>query len=114
MVAAISAEQTGAHGEAMNLITKALLRSDSDNVEIFGRYIGLHLQENEKEIRTIKYSEEDTVVIMKNINTPVLFTICIYKENVLPEEPYYWNNAIHIYTETAIQKTSLRRSKAMS
>lgn len=111
MVAAIYAEQTGAHGEAMNLITKALLRSDSDNVEIFGRYIGLHLQENEKEIRTIKYSEEDTVVIMKNINTSVQFTICIYKENVLPEEPYYWNNAIHIYTETAIQKNLFKKIK---
>ena len=91
-------------------LTMALLRSDKKNTNILGRYWGFNVGQGDNIIKEVKNVDKDTAVFLKDIDTEDLKVYCIYKDKVLPEEPYQWESAIHIYKEQAI-KLGLFRKK---
>lgn len=103
-------EINGNHEEAETLLLKALLRNHNDDSSVFGRYLGLHVREDHSEEIKISGVAADTTVhcIDGQGKTKI---ICVHSKKVLPTEPYVWENAEHIYTETAIQKGLLRKKK---
>lgn len=90
-------------------LTMALLRSDKNNIDIYGKYWGLNVRQNDDTVVKIKNVSKDTAVFLKEIETESTIIYCIYNDKVLPEEPYEWESAIHIYKEYAIKLGLLRR-----
>lgn len=90
-------------------LTMALLRSDKNNIDIYGKYWGLNVGQNDDTVIKIKNVSKDTAVFLKEIETESTVIYCIYNDKVLPEEPYEWESAIHIYKEYAIKLGLLRR-----
>lgn len=90
-------------------LTMALLRSDKNNIDIYGKYWGLNVGQNDDTVIKIKNVSKDTAVFLKEIETESTIIYCIYNDKVLPEEPYEWESAIHIYKEYAIKLGLLRR-----
>ncbi len=93
--------------KAKKLITKALLNSP-DASEFCGNYIGIHLEEQNSEVnsRSIdrEYVDTETVVsLVCENNNEEEETYCIHNENILPQEPYNWENATHITRNKAIE-----------
>ncbi len=80
-------------------LTMALLRSDKNNIDIYGKYWGLNVGQNDDTVIKIKNVSKDTAVFLKEIETESTVIYCIYNDKVLPEEPYEWESAIHIYKE---------------
>lgn len=91
-------------------LTMALLRSDKNNIDVFGKYWGLNVGQGDNTIVKIKNVDKDTAVFLKEVNTKGTIIYCVYNDKVLPEEPYEWESAIHIYKEYAI-KLGLFRKK---
>lgn len=91
-------------------LTMALLRSDKNNIDVYGKYWGLSVGQGDNTIITIKNIDKDTAVFLKEVNTGNTIIYCIFSDKVLPEEPYEWEGAIHIYKEYAI-KLGLFRKK---
>ena len=91
-------------------MTMALLRSDKNNIDAFGKYWGVSVSQGDNTIVEIKSVDKDTAVFLKEIDTESTMIYCIYRDKVLPEEPYKWESAIHIYKEYAI-KLGLFRKK---
>ena len=96
------------YDNALYYMTKSLLKSDCKNTDVFGNYFGISLKSNTRIGRKVEGVEENTAVYLKNKDGD-LNIYCIYKDDVLPEEPYIWGNAIHIYTDTAITMGLLRK-----
>lgn len=91
-------------------LTMALLMSDKKNIDVFGKYWALSMSQGDNTIEKIKNVDKDTAVFLKEIGTECTMIYCIYRDKVLPEEPYEWESAIHIYKEYAI-KLGLFRKK---
>ena len=91
-------------------LTMALLRSGKKNIDAFGKYWGLSISQDDNTIVEIKNADKDTAVFLKERDTECTMIYCIYRDKVLPEEPYEWESAIHIYKEYAI-KLGLFRKK---
>lgn len=91
-------------------LTMALLRSDKNNIDVFGKYWGLNMGQGDNTIVKIKNVDKDTAVFLQELDTKSTIIYCIYNDKVLPEEPYKWESAIHIYKEYAI-KLGLFRKK---
>lgn len=68
------------------------------------------MSQGDNTIEKIKNVDKDTAVFLKEIDTECTMIYCIYRDKVLPEEPYEWESAIHIYKEYAI-KLGLFRKK---
>lgn len=90
-------------------LTMALLRSDKNNIDIFGKYWGLNIGQGDNSIAKIKNVEKDTAVYLKGIENEDTIIYCIHNDKVLPEEPYEWESAIHIYKEYAIKLGIFRK-----
>lgn len=71
---------------------------------------GVSVSQGDNTIVEIKSVDKDTAVFLKEIDTESTMIYCIYRDKVLPEEPYEWESAIHIYKEYAI-KLGLFRKK---
>ncbi|WP_285959172.1 PIN domain-containing protein [Thomasclavelia spiroformis] len=94
----------------MNL--KAMLRTTDYQSEAFNQYIGIEISENQFEKTIINVTDIDTVVQLLDLNDETKkSTYAIHSLNLLPEEPYVWGNATHIYKETAIMYGLLRKKK---
>lgn len=91
-------------------LTMALLRGGKKNIDAFGKYWGLSISQDDNTIVEIKNADKDTAVFLKERDTECTMIYCIYRDKVLPEEPYEWESAIHIYKEYAI-KLGLFRKK---
>ncbi|MED9903132.1 MAG: hypothetical protein UFG06_03015 [Lachnospiraceae bacterium] len=91
-------------------LTMALLRSDTNNQDVFGKYWGLHTEQGDNPIVEIKNVDKDTAVVLKCADNENTVVYCIYNDKVLPEEPYEWESAMHIYKDYAI-KLGLFRKK---
>lgn len=109
MLSAIIYEKNGKHEEAKNLMMRALLKSEGDNTDIFGNYLKIHLVENNKSSVEIEGVDINTVVILECKENQESKVYCIYENKILPEEPWLWENAVHIYVDTAIQMGLLRK-----
>lgn len=68
------------------------------------------MSQGDNTIVEIKSVDKDTAVFLKEIDTESTMIYCIYRDKVLPEKPYEWKSAIHIYKEYAI-KLGLFRKK---
>lgn len=98
----------GNYEEAQTLILKALFRSNNDFSQVYGQYIGFHTRKERSMERKTVGVESDTTIHCTDDEGNVRI-ICIHSKKVLPSEPFFWENAEHIYTETAIQRGLLRK-----
>lgn len=69
-------------------------------------------EENNSKIEIVG-TDVDTTVYLENTITGEQKIYCIYHEKLLPEEPYFWENAVHIYRESVIQLGLLRKKIGM-
>ena len=109
MLAANAYEITNDHSNAILMITRALLKADTQNIDIYGKYLGIHVKIDTDKIREISCIDADTAVYLRNREDNSEKIYCIYSEKVLPSEPYVWENAIHIYKDTAIGMSLFRK-----
>ena len=96
------------YSDAKYYITKSLLRSNGHNVDIYGNYFMLNVKAQDGSERKITGVEEDTAVFLDS-STGEKIVYCVYKDDVLPIEPYYWENATHIYRDIAISLGLFRK-----
>ena len=111
MLAAICADQHGNHHEAMVLITRAIVSSKSDNIDVWGHYFVLSSKENIKEVRTITCVEECTAFVAKSVSLPTSLVVCVHSKNILPESPMLKDGVLHIDTESAIEYSFFKQKK---
>lgn len=94
----------------MNL--KAMLRTTDCQSGVFNQYIGIETLEDQSEKTIVKSIDVNTVVKLLNLNDETKKSLyAIHSLHLLPEEPYVWGNAIHIYKEKAIMHGLLRKKK---
>lgn len=103
--------RNGQDAEAKKLITKALLMATEDELDAYGVYFGADVRESANAVRQISGVDSDTAVYLKNKCTDVVKIYCIYGDEVLPKEPYIWEDSEHIYMDTAIEKGLIRHKK---
>lgn len=102
MLAAVVYARKKKYEEAIFYMTKALLRTNGNNIEIYGNYFMLNVKSEDGSERKIAGVEEDTAIFLQSNNGEKL-VYCIYRDKVLPVEPYCWESATHIYRDTAIE-----------
>lgn len=101
--------ETNNLGSSEHLILKALLRrTDSNDVSAFGLYLGLHAKGDHSEKIVKKSVDVNTVVYLQDKSGNEM-TYCIHGDCVLPSDYYEWENAKHVYKETAIRFALLRK-----
>lgn len=107
-LAAVYEAANGSMDEANELLIKALLRTKQEDTFIYGRYMLFHTREEHLEEPPVSSVNKDTAVrcVDGDGNEKC---ICIHAAKVLPSEPYIWENAEHIYAETAIHWGILRK-----
>lgn len=94
---------------AMDAITKALLRSKSDDVLIASHYFRLHVQFcGEDECRSVSRIEKDTCAQLYNLNKKESIYVCIYANSIRPNQDdvnqhFKWGGAVHITDEEALE-----------
>lgn len=94
---------------AMDAITKALLRSKSDDVLIASHYFRLHVQFcGEDECRSASRIEKDTCAQLYNLNKKESIYVCIYANSIRPNQDdvnqhFKWGGAVHITDEEALE-----------
>jgi hypothetical protein len=113
MLSAIAYARNERFDLSKKYMTIALLKTKDDNQDIYGNYLGLHLKEENNSKIEITGTDLDTTVYLKNTITGEQRIYCIHHERLLPEEPYIWENAVHIYRESAIQLGLLRKKIGM-
>lgn len=96
--------------EAQITITKALLRAKEEDYDVYNTYFCGGMRDANSSIK-ITCVDADTSVFLKNKDTGAEKIYCIYNDDVLPKEPYYWEGAEHIYMDTAIQLGLVRQKK---
>lgn len=95
--------------QAMQAVTKALLRAKETDIEVYFAYFKMHSQFCcEKEAHHKKRIEADSCVVLHEDETNNECEICIYSDNVVPhqrydEKPYRWANAFHMTAEEAAE-----------
>lgn len=94
--------------EAKKLMLKALLRNKDNEIGIFGNYLMLQISDSDNTERKIDGIENDTAVVLQGVDGEKLI-YCIYEENILPDVPYIWQGATHIYRDQAITIGLLRK-----
>lgn len=94
--------------DAKYYMTKALLRNDENSLDVYCNYFMLNLKFSDDSVREINGVEEDTAVFLTK-KSGEQNVYCIYSDNVLPESPYNWENATHIYRDEAITYGIVRR-----
>lgn len=94
--------------EAKKLMLKALLRNKDNEIGIFGNYLMLQISDSDSTERKIDGIENDTAVVLQGVDGEKLI-YCIYEESILPDVPYIWQGATHIYRDQAITIGLLRK-----
>lgn len=89
--------------------TKAMLRTFDDQSTVFCQFLGLETLEDHSEEIHIKGATDDTVVYLKSTDGAMEKVYAIHSKHLLPEEPYCWENACHIYKEKAINLGLFRK-----
>ena len=102
--------RTNRETEAKKLLTKALLMVQENDSDIFGMYFGMDMRKDGA-VQKITGVDVDTAIYLKNKDLDETKIFCIYADEVLPYDSYMWENAEHIYMDTAIQNGLVRKKK---
>lgn len=108
MLVAVMCARSNKRTEAMNYITKSLLRSENKDADVFANYFMMNLKFSDDSTREINGIEEDTAVILESENGERI-VYCIYRDDVLPQVPHLWQSAVHIYRTEAIEYGLVRK-----
>lgn len=87
---------------------KAMLRTSDDESRVFNQYLELDLLRGDNEQNNKKNVDVETVILLETKNKSEKKFV-IHLHHFLPQEPYFWESAYHIYKETAIQMGLFRR-----
>ncbi len=99
------------HDDAYNLILRALLINKQQEPRIYGLYIGIRTRKDVAEEKNIKCVDAGVTVYLRNECENIEKVYCIHSKNILPYEPYVWENAEHIYRDTAITIGLMRKKE---
>ena len=108
MLVAVMYARSNKRTEAMNYITKSLLRSGNKDADVFANYFMMNIKFSDASTREINGVEEDTAVFLETEKGERII-YCIYREEVLPQAPYSWQSAVHIYRTEAIEYGLVRK-----
>lgn len=108
MLVAVVYARKKKYSDAKYYMTKSLLRSNENNIDVYGNYFMLDVKAQDGSERKITGVEEDTSVFLAS-SSGEKKVYCVYKDDVLPIEPYCWENATHIYRDIAISLGLLRK-----
>jgi hypothetical protein len=111
MLVACLYEMENMHEDAIKTITKALLKSTSDEKDIYGKYVGIHISSSQEEDKKVICVDRDTTVYLRDIENHKERIYCVHSEQTLDYEHYVWENSTHIYTSRAIEMGLLRKKK---
>ncbi len=92
-------------------ITKALIRCNADDVNVFAKYLMIHLEAGDGSLRKTKSIEQETAVYLRDDKTEKNIVYCIHKNNMLSEKCYEWEDAIHIEITGAATIGLVRKKK---
>lgn len=98
------------HDYAYSLILRALLLNKRQEPRIYGLYIGINTRKDVSE-KNIKCVDAGVAVYLRNECENIEKVYCIHSKDILPHEPYVWENAEHIYRDTAITIGLMRKKE---
>lgn len=113
MLSAVVCEENGQHEEAINLIMRALLKSQEQDINTYQNYLVIHMGDKNQSGPEVKKVDVCTSVILEDKRNKDKIVYCIYKKNVLPEEAWSWEGATHISEDRAIQMGLIRKEVGM-
>ncbi len=90
---------------------RALIRCEPSNIKIYYKYMELTVKETNPETQNVNRSDVNTVIIIVNEKLGKEIIYCIHNTAVLPKEPHFWENAIHIGKAHAISIGVFRKQK---
>jgi len=110
MLAAICYHKSGQYDEANLLLQKAMLRNTGENDAVFRNYLSFYTKEDHSQEQAPNIVDGNTKVSLISSDGKERI-ICIYKELVLPYDPYIWNGAEHMGLESAVRLGLLRKKE---
>lgn len=110
MLAAICYHKSGQYDEANLLLQKSMLRNTGENDDVFRNYLSFYTKEDHSQEQAPNIVDGNTKVSLISSDGKERI-ICIYKELVLPYDPYIWNGAEHIGLESAVRLGLLRKKE---
>ncbi len=113
MLSAVVCEENGRHEEAINLIMRALLKSQEQDINTYQNYLVIHMGNEDQSEPEAKKIDVCTSVTLEDKGNKDKMVYCIYKKNVLPEEAWSWEGATHISEDRAIQMGLIRKEVGM-
>ncbi len=96
---------------ALKMNIKAMLRTTNTQSNVFSQYIGIETLEDPSKEIIVNGIDIDTVARLKNEENKSEKIYAIHSHQFLPNEPYNWENAIHIYKESAIMMGLFRKKE---
>lgn len=113
MLASIALERKNERYRAQEVIIRGILKSDGENFELLNRYLMLMVEdtENEGDVKKITYVGEDTAVYLKNCVNGKETIYCIYKRQILPTNPYIWQDTVCMYVRNAGKMGLIRKRR---
>lgn len=101
-------EKNGNKKDALHLYTKSLLKNQGENDFAYGNYFGFTMLEK-SDVEQINGIAENTTAYLKCSHSENEMCISICSRDLIPDEPYKWNDTIIITKETAIKNDFLRK-----
>ncbi|MCH5271960.1 MAG: hypothetical protein J1E83_14670 [Lachnospiraceae bacterium] len=89
---------------------RAILASDDVNNPAFMQYLNFKLNYKKNAERMITCVEKETSVVLRQKDSSKIQVYCIYDDKVLPESPYIWHEAKHVYVEDAAELGIYRKT----
>ncbi|MFI3173304.1 MAG: hypothetical protein R3Y24_15600 [Eubacteriales bacterium] len=108
---ALDYERTGNLEASRFHSLRALIRCEPSNIKLYYKYMDLTLKATNSETQNVNRSDVETTIIIVNKKLGKEIIYCIHNTDVLPTEPHFWENAIHIGKAHAISIGMFRKQK---
>lgn len=96
--------------KAMSENIRSILMSEDGYNPAYGQYIALLTSMQSNEVVTITGVEADTAACCRKADGGQRW-LCVYKDSILPNSPYVWNNDYHVHIDDAARLGYLRKHK---
>ncbi|HDL2265440.1 TPA: hypothetical protein PWZ44_002790, partial [Enterococcus faecium] len=94
--------------KAISINLKAMLRTTNNNSKVFNQYLYIETLTTDSKESKIQRVDIGTAIKLIDCEDCTERQYVIHLSNILPKEPYVWEEAIHIYQERAIMLDLLR------
>ena len=94
---------------AEKILLRSMFYSGEDLNEVFGNFLRLHSTFGSGKSPELEISDINSAVYLESLDGLKKKVFCIHHSRILPQEPFDWGDATHIYKDSAIRRGLYRK-----